>query len=369
MHSTLRTLVRPILACLSMSFFILPASAMAAPTIRIVSPKSGFSAGSPVFYEADATPSCPLGISSVSIYSAPGVIADKAIGPRYEGFVYLPPGSYNTVVQAKDGCGGVAKTPVAVTVSSAAGVSVFLPNRPSASSPVHFAASAQSPDCPSGISAMRIYTSWGYTPYTVGSNQLDAFVVLQAAEYYATMQAWDNCGNVFKTNFQVKSNGGDSDGYLYSISQSGVISEFQVTSDGTLVNPNGSGDPPQFEAAVGARSLSIDPGGQFAYTAAPSGVYGYQIDPANGALTPAIDSPFKGLNNPSFAYVEPSGNFVFVIYADNTAVAGFLIDRSTGYLGLSVTLTPGGTLTTLATALWKISLCGDRHGSDLRLQA
>ncbi len=126
------------------------------------------------------------------IYSAPGVIADTVSGAHIETFIQLKAGSYNAVVQAWDNCGGVAKAPVAITVASSARVSVFLPNAASAYSPVHFAASAQNPDCPAGIAAMRIYTSWGYTPYTVTSGQLDAYVVLKADTYYATMQAWDN---------------------------------------------------------------------------------------------------------------------------------------------------------------------------------
>ena len=336
------------LAVLTIGLPLIPNAAFAAPTINLISPKSGSSSGSPVFYEATATTTCAKGMSSMTVYSAPGVVADAVPGAHIEDFLEFSAGTYNTVVQAQDNCGGVAKSTVAITVSSSAGVSVFLPNAASAYSPVHFAASAQNPDCPAGIAAMRIYTSWGYTPYTVESGQLDAFVVLQDNNYDATMQAWDNCGNVFKANFQVQSGGGDSDSYLYSSSEGGVISEFRVLYNGTLSNPNGSGNPPQFQSGTGANTFSIDPGGQFAYTVAKNGVYGYQINPATGALTPAPYSPDTSLTHPNFAYAEPSGNFVFVI-SDNTLLSSFKIDRSTGYISNTAAQTPGPTLTTLTT--------------------
>ncbi len=147
----------------------------------------------------------------------------------------------------------------------------------------------------------------------------------------------------------MQSGGGDSDSYLYSTSQGGVISEFQVSYNGTLTNPNGGGNPPQFQSGSGANTFSIDPGGQFAYTVAQNGVYGYQINPANGALTPAPYSPDSDLSTPSFGYAEPSGNFVLVIFADYSSIASFKIDRSTGSLSQTASLSPGQKLTTLTT--------------------
>ncbi len=283
------------------------------------------------------------------IYSAPSVIAYTVGGAHLETFITLKAGSHNTVVQAWDNCGGVTKTPVAITVSSAAQVSVFLPGSAGSYNPVHFAASAQNPECAAGIAAMRIYTAWGVTPYTVDSNQLDAYVVLKAGTYSATVQAWDHCGNVLKTNFQVQSAGGDADAYLYSNSQSGVISQFEVLYNGDLANPNGSGNPPQVASGVGANTLGIDAGGWFAYTAAQTGIFGYQINSANGALTPTPNSPFSHLSTPSFAFVDPTGNFVFAIFAGYTSIASLAINRSSGDLSQTASLSPGGTLTALTT--------------------
>ena len=94
--------------------------------------------GSPVFYEAYATSaSCANGINAMRIYTAPGVNAYTVDGDHIEAFIPLKAGTYSTVVQAWDNCGGVAKTPVNISVNSNAGVSVFLPSSSSAGTPVH----------------------------------------------------------------------------------------------------------------------------------------------------------------------------------------------------------------------------------------
>jgi hypothetical protein len=327
---------------------MVPQVAQAAPTITVISPQSGSSSGSQVFFEASARSSCPNGISAMRIYTAPYVSAYTVYGAHLETFINLAPGSYGTVVQAWDKCGGVAKTPVTITVVSTPQVSIFLPNTASAFSPIHFAASAQNPSCPAGIAAMRIYTSWGFTPYTVDSDELDAYVVLQATSYHATIEAWDNCGNVFTSNVAVTSSGGDSDAYAYTASHSGVISEFKVSSNGSLVNPNGSGTPPQFQSAAGANTIATDPGGWFTYTAAQTGVFGYQINPASGALAPTPNSPLA-LPNPSLVFADPAGNFLYAIYGGSQSIASLHINRSSGDLTVGSTLTPGVTFTALTT--------------------
>jgi hypothetical protein len=282
------------------------------------------------------------------IYTAPGVSAFTVNGAHLETFINLKPGHYNTVVQAWDNCGGVAKIPVALTVSSNAQVSVFLPSSPASYSPAHFAASAQNPGCPAGIAAMRIYSGGGNIRYTVDSNQLNALVRFAAGAYSATIQAWDNCGNVFKSNFNLESAGGDADAYLYSNSANGVISQFNVLYNGQLANPNGGGNPPQFSSGPGANAIAIEPSGWFAYTAAQKGVFGYQINPTSGALVPIPGSPFS-LDDPSLVCTDPTGNFLYVIYGASTAIGVYHIDRSSGALTKAPSVSPGAVLTSLST--------------------
>jgi hypothetical protein len=160
------------------------------------------SAGSPVFYEAFATSAtCANGIAAMRIYTANGVSAYTVKGAHLQTFIKLSPGSYNTVVQAWDNCGGVGKTPVALTVTSTAGVTVFVPNIATAAHPVHIAASAQNSVCVAGISSMRIYTADFRTPYTVNSNQVDTYLNLLPCTYKLTVQAWDRCGHTFNAQW------------------------------------------------------------------------------------------------------------------------------------------------------------------------
>jgi hypothetical protein len=217
--------------------------AFAAPSVNVISPRSGVSAGSPIFYEAYATsPTCSKGLSAMRIYSAPNVVAFTVKGAHLETFIKLATGTYHTVVQAWDNCGGVGKIAVSVTVNSTSGVSVFLPNSTSASAPVHIAASAQNSACAAGMSAIRIYTGNGVSPYTIRSNQLNTYLNFLPGTYGLTVKAWDKCGHVFKSQSPelVTST---SDAYLYAVNMRPAapdLYQFKIASDGTLKNPNGS---------------------------------------------------------------------------------------------------------------------------------
>jgi hypothetical protein len=323
--------------------------AMATPTVTILSPKASSDSGSPVFYEAYATSAtCASGISAMRIYTASGVSAYSVNGAHIETFIPLSAGSYSTIVQAWDNCGGVAKATVDVTVNSDAGVSVFLPSSKSADIPVHIAASAQNPDCLAGINAIRIYTGNAIAPYTVDSNQVNTFVNLLPGSYDLTVQAWDNCGHVYKAPL-TEAAVGAADGYLYATTANTAhtntstgIAEFTIT-DGALTNPNGSGNPPTFTAASGVNSIAVDPGGWFVYAPTPTGIYAYQIDQSNGNLWPVPGSPFP-LNGitPSSIAVDPNGNFVFVGYNTSNVVAAYRINRSSGALTETATVTGSG---------------------------
>jgi hypothetical protein len=70
-------------------------------------------------------------------------------------------------------------------------------------SPVHFLASASAPSCGSGISAMRIYTAPGVAAYTVNGASMDTYLRMATGTYNVVVQAWDNCGNAYKTPLRV----------------------------------------------------------------------------------------------------------------------------------------------------------------------
>lgn len=238
----------------------------------------------------------------------------------------------------------------AYTVNGAhSAVTVFQPNSPVGNIPNHIAASAQSPSCASGINAIRVYTATGVAPYTVRSNHLNAFVNLLPGTYTLTVQAWDNCGKVLKSQFN-QTVGGQTDGYLYAVNQSsGNVSEFQVN-NGVLTNPNGSGTPPQFPAGTSPNFIAVDPGGWFAYVLAKNGIYAYQTSQSNGALTPVSGSPFAiSGTGPSDIAIDPNGNFVFVSFQTSNTVSAYSINRSSGALTKTASVIGSGGLFALNT--------------------
>ncbi len=371
---SVRGLARKLFCSISLLFLstlAFPTLGFAAPTITILSPKSSSNSGSPVFFEAYATsPSCASGINSMRIYSAPGVDAYSVYGAHIETFIPLSAGSYSTVVQAWDNCGAVGKVTVDITVKSEAGVSVFLPKGSSADIPVHIAASAQNPECAAGISAIRIYTGNGIAPYTIDSNEVNTFVNLLPGKYDLTVQAWDNCGHVYKTPLSETAVGA-ADSYLYATtaSQSGTntsdeIAEFTIGA-GVIKNPNGNGKPPTFLAAPGASNIVVDPGGWFLYALTASALYGYQIDQSNGHLTYLPGSPFQlNGNGPTSMAMDPNGNFLFVAYNLTNTVEVYQINRSSGDLVEIESPSGSGGINSVTTDFTGQYVYADNNNSD-----
>ncbi len=188
-------LPRILLVCL-----LLSARLFAAPALTVSSPQDGWKVNSPVYFAASATsPTCAKGIATIRIYAAPHMAVFSVDAAQFETFVNLKPGTYDTVVQAWDNCGDVTKVQRKVTVISTAGVTVYSPaNRSEVSSPARFVASASSPGCAEGISAIRVYSAPGVEAHTETANHLSAEVNLAPGNYNTIVQAWDNCGNVFK---------------------------------------------------------------------------------------------------------------------------------------------------------------------------
>ncbi len=85
--------------------------------VSVSSPADNSTVGSPVNYTATATTSCSKGVSSMGIYTAPGVLAYVVNGASMNYNLSLSAGTYHTTVEEWDGCGGAATTPVTITVS------------------------------------------------------------------------------------------------------------------------------------------------------------------------------------------------------------------------------------------------------------
>ena len=85
--------------------------------VSVTSPANNSTVGSPVNFKATATTSCSKGVSSMGIYTAPGVLKYVVQGASMNYNLALSAGTYDTVVEEWDGCGGAATAPVKITVS------------------------------------------------------------------------------------------------------------------------------------------------------------------------------------------------------------------------------------------------------------
>jgi 6-phosphogluconolactonase (cycloisomerase 2 family) len=322
------------------AFFLLGGLLFAAPTITVVSPRTGSTGGSPVYYEAYASSTCANGISAMRIYRAPSVAAYTTDGSHIETFLTLSPGFYSTVINAWDNCGGVATTTINITVSATAGVTVYLPSVSSANVPIHVAASAQNSSCVAGISAMRIYTSPGVTPYTIDSNQLDAFITLAAGSYHLVVEAYDHCGHVYTSPFTETATT-TPDQYLYAADPNNIyqfpIANGSVRALAQVTKPTGSPTPELL-------ALLADAGGDFVYataTGAVGWVYAYQINRQTGGLSAVPGSPFEVALGTMV--LDPNGQFLYMAAetgANKTVtLSSYRINRSSGALSLSSSTT------------------------------
>lgn len=109
--------------CVLLVIFAMPAFA----TVKVTSPTSGSSAGSPIHFVASATTTCSSGVSSMGIYTAPYVLAYKVSGSSLNTYLNLSSGTYNTVIQEWDACGST-KTAVTITVTSGSSSTGTIPS-------------------------------------------------------------------------------------------------------------------------------------------------------------------------------------------------------------------------------------------------
>jgi hypothetical protein len=181
------------------------ALAIASPAVAgvsVVAPLNNSNVATSVQYVATATTTCAKGVSAMGIYTAPNVLTYTVSGSKLNTILSLNPGTYITVVQEWDNCGGSDKTPVAITVAgSQSGGTVLLtaPTNNSVVSPsVQFVASAKT-NCTAGVAALGIYTAPGVLAYKVSGAKLNTVLTLQAGTYHSVVQEWDNCGGAATT--------------------------------------------------------------------------------------------------------------------------------------------------------------------------
>jgi hypothetical protein len=185
-----------LLACFLVT---LPSAAFAG--VNVTAPSNGVTVQSPVHFAASAgSTSCSKGVASMGIYTAPGLLAYVVNGTSLSTDLTLSPGTYATVVEQWDYCGGAATTPITITVSSHGGVFVTAPaNNSSVSSPVNFSATATTTTCSKGVGSMGIYTAPGVLAYVANGASLNTNLTLGAGTYNTVVEEWDNCGGAATT--------------------------------------------------------------------------------------------------------------------------------------------------------------------------
>lgn len=162
--------------------------------VTVTSPSNGQTLQGPVNFVGSATTSCAKGIGSMGIYTAPYQLAYVVNGAKLNTNLSLTPGTYHTVVEEWDNCGGASTTPVTITVTNQAGVHLTAPsNGQQVSSPVNFAATATT-NCAKGVGSMGIYTAPYQLAYVSNGPNLNTNPVLNPGTYNTVVVEWDNCG-------------------------------------------------------------------------------------------------------------------------------------------------------------------------------
>src|SRR6266849_6552712 len=107
------------------------ALAIATPAVAgvsVLAPVNNSNVATSVQYVATATTTCNKGVSAMGIYTAPNVLAYTVNGSALNTDLTLNPGTYHTVVQEWDNCGGTSTTAITILVSgSASQVQVMAP--------------------------------------------------------------------------------------------------------------------------------------------------------------------------------------------------------------------------------------------------
>lgn len=334
------------------------------PVVTVTSPAPGASVGSPVNYVASASsPACPKGIAAMRIYTAAGVNAYTVAANSLNANINLPTGSYSTVVQAWDNCGGVGETTVNLTVSK---INLSPPKFLYAT---EFQAGKIAEYTVNPLTGAITPTTQGWTwahwgPVDIASDPggYRLYVANQGSHDIDAYFIYRNTGDLYQvpgSPFPIAGVGHrivvhPSGAFVYVSSatetSSGIppadINAFAVQSDGSLKPVPGS--PVPIPGGTGLPALAMDPQGEYLYassiTSGGGAVAAFTIDSVNGALTPVPGSPFvipvgackPGADfcqeSPTDLAIEPTGKYLYGVLGIESALAGFAIDRATGTL-------------------------------------
>jgi len=187
--------------------------------VQVIAPTSNSTVPTKVQYVANSTTTCSKGVSAMGVYTSPGVLAYQSQGASLSTVLTLNPGTYHSVVQEWDGCGGSAYTPVTIQVSgpsSGGQVSVSAPQtNTTVGSTVQYVASASS-SCAGGVASMGIYTAPDQLAYQTQGAQLNTVLTLSSGVYHTVVEEWDKCGGASVAPVTITVGGGGSTSSVFS---------------------------------------------------------------------------------------------------------------------------------------------------------
>jgi len=250
---------------LSLASFTLPATA----SVTVSSPSSGTTVNSPVHYVASATTStCSKGVASMGIY-----IDDKLTyvvdAASMNTSLSFNPGSYSTVVEEWDKCGGATYTPINITVSSGTTppsdvvVTTPAPNS-TVTSPVTYQASATTSTCSKGVASMGVYVD-NKLIYVTDSTTLNTQITMAAGAEHTVVEEWDKCGGAAYTTVNLTVSSGTNSIKSVAVTPSaasfamGATQQFTATAtytNGTTANVSSSATWSVANAAVASISAT-----------------------------------------------------------------------------------------------------------------
>lgn len=183
------------------SVLLLPLPVFA--NVSVSSPANGATVHSPVQYTATATTTtCAKGVASMGVY-IDNVLTYVSNGTSLNTTLTLNPGSYHTVVEEWDYCGGATYTPIDISVTSGTpappGVTVTSPAANSTvTSPVTYVASASTNTCAKGVASMGIYVN-NQLVYVTDTTTLNTSLKLNTGSQHTVVEEWDYCGGAAYT--------------------------------------------------------------------------------------------------------------------------------------------------------------------------
>jgi YVTN family beta-propeller protein len=114
-------------------------------------------------------------------------------------------------------------------------------------------------------------------------------------------------------------------------STTGNISGFNIEPSGALMPIVGS--PFAATNGRGPSAVTVDPSGKFVYATTPGSsfsIWCFTITPTNGQLVAATNSPFSLTAGGLFAFIDPTGNHLYIGSQESNGIAGYTYDPSTG---------------------------------------